>query len=99
MPLVPDEIAGKLLDVLRREENAILSGRWEKLAPLDRLRSRLWKSLNAGVGLSISQKLAETLRDQSDRNTRLLTDALAEVGEKLMAARRRTQASAAYGQA
>ncbi len=94
-----DDIARKLLDVLRREENAIRSGRWEKLAPLDRLRSRLWKSLTAGTVLSLSRNTAETLRDQCDTNTRLLTDALGEVGAKLMAARRRTQASAAYGQA
>jgi hypothetical protein len=94
-----ETIAIKLLDVLRREENAILSGRWEKLAPLDRLRSRLWKSLSAETALSLSRKMAETLRDQSDKNTRLLTDALAEVGEKLVAARRHSHASAAYGQA
>lgn len=97
MGLEPEEAAGKLLDVLRREENAILTGRWEKLAPLDRLRSRLWISL--GPQLNISQKVAVELRDQSDTNTRLLTKALAEVGGKLMDARRRSQASAAYGQA
>ena len=99
MDMDSDAIAGKLLEILRREENAIRSGRWEKLAPLDRLRSRLWKSLNGDSALNISRKMAETLRDQSDTNTRLLTEALAEVGEKLMATRRRSQASAAYGQA
>ncbi len=99
MDVGSDEIAGKLLDVLRREESAILSGRWEKLAPLDRLRSRLWKSLNGESALNISRKMAETLRDQSDTNTRLLTEALAEVGGKLMEARRRSQATTAYGQA
>lgn len=97
MDVGSDAIAGKLLDVLRREENAIRSGRWEKLAPLDRLRSRLWKSLNGDSALNISRTIAETLRDQSDLNTRLLTEALAEVGAKLMEARRRNQASAAYG--
>lgn len=99
MEMDSDLVASKLLEILRREESAILSGRWEKLAPLDRLRSRLWKSLNAESALSISRKMAEMLRDQSDKNTRLLTDALAEVGEKLVAARRHSQASAAYSQA
>ncbi|MBK8575159.1 MAG: hypothetical protein IPN90_05600 [Elusimicrobia bacterium] len=98
MEVGSDEIAGKLLDVLRREESAILSGRWEKLGPLDRLRTRLWKSLSFEGVQTISRKCAMELRDQSDTNTRLLTKALGEVGEKLMAVRRRSQASAAYGQ-
>jgi hypothetical protein len=93
-----DEIATKLLDVLRREENAILSGRWEKLTPLDRLRTRLWKSMGPESVWTISPQQAVKLRDQSDINTRLLTKALSEVGEKLMGARRRSHASAAYGQ-
>ena len=99
MALGSEEIAGKLLDVLRREEGAILSGRWEKLAPLERLRSKLWKSLGSETGLTISREMALVLRDQSDTNTRLLTKALAEVGEKLMGARRRSQAATAYGRA
>lgn len=93
-----DEIAGKLLDVLRREESAILSGRWEKLAPLDRLRTRLWKSLGPESAWTLSPQHAVELRTQMDINTGLLAKALAEVGEKLMGARRRSQASAAYGQ-
>ncbi|MBL8022936.1 MAG: hypothetical protein JNK54_01445 [Elusimicrobia bacterium] len=93
----PEEIANKLLYVLHREENAIISGRWEKLAPLDRLRTRLWKALGADPGQSISRKMAIAVRDQSDANTRLLAQALAEVGGKLMAVRRRSQANEAYG--
>jgi hypothetical protein len=97
IPSGPEEIATKLLHVLHREENAILSGRWEKLAPLDRLRTRLWKALGADPGQSLSRQLATAVRDQSDANTRLLAQSLAEVGGKLMAVRRRSQATAAYG--
>lgn len=97
-PINDDQTGQKLLDILKREEKAVLSGEWEKLPPLDRLRTRLWRSLGTDPGRTLSAPLARALRDQSEANTRLLAKALAEVGEKISSHRRRTQVSAAYRQ-
>lgn len=86
----------KLIDVLRREESAILSGRWEKLAPLERLRAKWWKALDAALSQGLPVALLKQLRDQTDANTRLLTKALLEVGQKLSGARQRSRAAQAY---
>lgn len=98
MPLVPDRSQENYWTCFGAE-NAILSGRWEKLAPLDRLRSRLWKSLNAGVGLSHFSKARPKLFESKRPKYAPFNRRPGRGREKLMAARRRTQASAAYGQA
>lgn len=97
-PVNDDRTGKKLLDILKREEKAVLSGEWEKLPPLDRLRTRLWRALGTDPGRTLSAPLAQALRDQSDANARLLAKALAEVGEKISGHRRRAQVSTAYRQ-
>lgn len=99
VPINVNQVAQKLLDILKREEKAVLSGDWEKLAPLDRLRTRLWRALEAASMGALSDPLARSLRDQSDINVRLLAKALAEVGEKISGHRRRANVSSAYRQA
>ena len=96
-PIIDDQTGKKLLDVLRREEKAVLSGEWHKLAPLDRLRTRLWRALGPKQE-HLSEPVLRALRDQSDTNTRLLAKALAEVGEQISGQRRRAHVSSAYRQ-
>lgn len=98
-PINVDRTGQKLLDILKREEKAVLSGEWEKLPPLDRLRTRLWRALGTDPGRTLPEPLARAIRDQSEANARLLAKALAEVGEKISGHRLRTHVSTAYRQA
>jgi hypothetical protein len=94
---IDDKTGKKLLDVLKREEKAVLSGEWHKLAPLDRLRTRLWRVVGSQYD-RLSEPLLRALRDQSELNSRLLAKVLGEVGEQISGHRRRAHVSHVYRQ-
>jgi hypothetical protein len=97
--IIDDQTGQKLLDILKREEKAVLSGEWQKLHAIrpvaHALVARRWERTPVR---RCRTPLLRALRDQSELTPRLLAKALAEVGEKISSHRRRTQVSAAYRQ-
>lgn len=89
-----DIIGRKLLDVLRREENALIEGRLEALPALGRLRQRLWERVGEGRGLTV--ELTRVLAGQVRANADLMSRALSQTEASIAEARERKHGTQAY---